>query len=304
MENQIYHQGELEAQLRAGERSLSERNAKAISSKIIPGAINFLQNQPFIIATTRNSANEVSVSAISGKPGYIRVIDEQNIEIDSFLVTSNPKDVFWKNIKEDPGIGLLFIELFTRRRYRINGSIQLHEGKILISILQAYPNCPKYIQQRQISVSGKKLFSSEMLTGTTFTEEIQKLVSTSDTFFVGSSDSEGRLDASHRGGISGFVVVEDSNTLVIPDYFGNSMFNTLGNFMVNPNAGLLFIDFEHRRTVQLTGTAEIAWSEELNNATGGTNRYWRFRLKKWIMFDNLTDLDWTFIEYSRFNPVN
>ena len=303
MENPIYHQGELEAQFRAGERNLSERNAKAVSNKITPGAVNFLQNQPFIIATTRNSAGEVYASAISGKPGYLKVINEQNIEIDTVLVTSNPMDVFWKNIKEDQSIGLLFIELSSRRRYRVNGKVQLAKGKLLISIHQAYPNCPKYIQQRQIKPSGEKVFSNKFLAGITLTEEIQKVISTSDTFFVGSSDSEGRLEASHRGGPRGFVVIEDSSTLLIPDYSGNSMFNTLGNFMVNPNAGLLFIDFENRRTLQLIGTSEIIWNQELNNSTGGTNRYWKFRLNRWMMFDNLIDLDWTFIEFSRFNPV-
>ena len=45
-----------------------------------------------------------------------------------------------------------------------------------------------------------------------------------------------------RGAISpGFIEVLDDRTLRIPDYSGNSMFNTLGNLRVNARAGMLRI---------------------------------------------------------------
>ncbi len=80
-------------------------------------------------------------------------------------------------------------------------------------------------------------------------------------------DSEGRASAhpdhgvaaSHRGGHPGFVHIINNRQLRIPDFTGNSMFNTLGNFVCNPYAGLIFIDFEQGRLLQLTGKAEILW---------------------------------------------
>ncbi|XLM22644.1 pyridoxamine 5'-phosphate oxidase family protein, partial [Chromobacterium piscinae] len=61
---------------------------------------------------------------------------------------------------------------------------------------------------------------------------------------------------SHRGGKPGFVKI-DGDTLTIPDFAGNGYFNTLGNLLRHPRAGLLFIDFSSGDTLQLAGRAEV-----------------------------------------------
>jgi hypothetical protein len=58
------------------------------------------------------------------------------------------------------------------------------------------------------------------------------------------------------------VRVRDERTLEFPDYPGNNMFNTLGNLVVHPRAGLLFVDFERGDLLQLTGSARILWEPE------------------------------------------
>jgi uncharacterized protein len=40
------------------------------------------------------------------------------------------------------------------------------------------------------------------------------------------------------------------------------MYNTLGNFIVQPKAGLLFIAFHDHRILQLTGTSTMTWKDE------------------------------------------
>ena len=134
---------------------------------------------------------------------------------------------------------------------------------------------------------------------------LKQFITKADTFFVGSGDAEGNLDASHRGGKPGFVQVLDEKTLKIPDYPGNSMYNTLGNFVTNPNTGLLFVDFENGKTLQLVGKAKVLLneSEETNEETLGTKRFWTFEVETWKESDNLQNLEWKFIDYSRFNPA-
>ncbi|WP_366524031.1 pyridoxamine 5'-phosphate oxidase family protein [uncultured Tateyamaria sp.] len=84
----------------------------------------------------------------------------------------------------------------------------------------------------------------------------------------------------HRGGNAGFVKI-DGNTLTVPDFSGNFAFNTLGNFLVNPKAGLLFIDFASGDLVQLTGTVELLWDITPKIApVEGAQRAWRFHLTK------------------------
>jgi hypothetical protein len=62
-----------------------------------------------------------------------------------------------------------------------------------------------------------------------------------------------------------------------PDYNGNSIFNTLGNIQVNPNAGLLFIDFESGRTLQISGVAPIDWDPTRTGSFLGAERVFDFR---------------------------
>ena len=85
------------------------------------------------------------------------------------------------------------------------------------------------------------------------------LVAAADTLFIASFHPEGGPDASHRGGAPGFVSLLDERTLAFADYPGNNMFNTLGNLIAQPRAGLLFLDFETGDTLQLTGRARLDW---------------------------------------------
>ncbi len=55
------------------------------------------------------------------------------------------------------------------------------------------------------------------------------------------------------------------------------MFQTLGNLVVDPRAGLLFIDFEQGWTLQLTGKASIIWDEKIIASVAGAQRLLLFR---------------------------
>jgi uncharacterized protein len=111
------------------------------------------------------------------------------------------------------------------------------------------------------------------------------------------------VDASHRGGAPGFIRVVDATTLRIPDYPGNSMFMTLGNFEIDPRASLVAVDFERGRAVSFSGSASLHFGvEDAGHATGGTGRYWDLTVKEWVQFDLPTTLRWDLIEASPFNP--
>lgn len=89
-------------------------------------------------------------------------------------------------------------------------------------------------------------------------------------------------DRSHRGGLPGFVRVLDNGVLRIPDYNGNSMFNSIGNFLVSPQGGLLFPDDGRRVLLQMNGTVEMFWDQPHDDGfTGGTGRFWEFTVERW-----------------------
>ncbi|NER14869.1 pyridoxamine 5'-phosphate oxidase [Leptobacterium flavescens] len=300
-----FHEGELKVQERIGEATTANNNGRLISNTIIKGAIPFIEKQPMAIVSSVDNDDNIWASVLFGDFGFVEVPHPTALSFDLEKIYSDRDDIFYQNIANGSEIGTLFIELSTRRRFRINGTTVAGKNRIDVSIAESYPNCPKYIQQRQLKQPESfKPVRSSKIQGDTFTGEIRHWISSSDTLFIGSASREGRMDVSHRGGQPGFVEILDDH-LKIPDYHGNSLYNTLGNLIQNPKAGLLFIDFENRKTLQLIGHAELLLdqnSEEDLAKTGGTGRYWTFKISKWVITENQHTANWEFGSYSPFNP--
>src|SRR5215471_5255011 len=91
-----------------------------------------------------------------------------------------------------------------------------------------------------------------------FSEGDRAFVTRSSMFFLATADADGQPDVSYKGGMPGFVRVVDKQTLAFPDYDGNGMFKSLGNILVNPKVGLLFIDFEQPNRMRVSGTASVS----------------------------------------------
>ncbi|MBO9562060.1 MAG: pyridoxamine 5'-phosphate oxidase family protein [Niastella sp.] len=302
----VFHAGEREVQDKTGETHLADAIKGLITSTIPQGAINFVENQPMVIVGTRNAAGEPWASLLIGNFGFVKVPDPGAIVFDTRRIISDESDIFFSNLHDDDQIGSLFIELSSRKRLRVNGTCR-HEGAFIqLSIQHAYPNCPKYIQRRVISMPEYfEKVAAVTTQGTGLTPAAIAWIKDADTLFVASAGANGGLDASHRGGNPGFVQVIDDTVLKIPDYPGNSLFNTLGNIVQNPKVGLLFIDFDKRETLQLTGTASLLFdqtSEDDLLRTRGTGRYWLFNALRWIHTIDHHNVQWKFLEYSRFNP--
>jgi len=96
-----------------------------------------------------------------------------------------------------------------------------------------------------------------------FTDEDRAFIERSPMFFIATADAEGRPDCSYKGGLPGFVRVLDARTLAFPDYDGNGMYRTWGNVLVNPNVGLLFLDFEKPKRIRVNGTARLSADDPL-----------------------------------------
>lgn len=84
-----------------------------------------------------------------------------------------------------------------------------------------------------------------------------EFISTRPFFFLASADASGNCQCNYRGGEPGFVVIEDEKHLSFPDYDGNGLLHTIGNFIENPHVGLLFIDFETSRRVKVNGKVTL-----------------------------------------------
>jgi uncharacterized protein len=94
-------------------------------------------------------------------------------------------------------------------------------------------------------------------------EDDRAFIEAADMFFIATADEEGRPNCSYKGGEPGFVRVVDEHTIAFPSYDGNGMYLTMGNALVNPDVGLLFISFEERKRMRLNGVASIAEDDPL-----------------------------------------
>jgi uncharacterized protein len=171
-------------------------------------------------------------------------------------------------LHDGAGVGLLGLEPHTRRRNRMNGRVlALGATGFEVGVLQSFGNCPKYIVARQPLVITDRVAEAPRPLSAALDAQTLALLRRTDTLFIASAsraapdqaDGDG-VDVSHRGGPPGFVQVSPTAAgwrLTLPDYLGNHLFNTLGNLLAWPHAGLLVVDPDSGDVLQLAADAAV-----------------------------------------------
>jgi len=306
--NSHFHAGEQAIQSRLGVRESMERFSKQVINDFMPEQHRaFYQKLPFILLGHADTNGWPWATMLCNETGFISSTNNKTLRIQSKPVEGEPFSTLLKQQdNEDTRIGLLGIDLSSRRRNRMAGHItKINDGAFDIEVDQAFGNCPQYIQNRHHHKIDETLLEKpEVKSITKLDKKTRSLIQNSDTFFVASyiknetGDANEGVDVSHRGGKPGFVRVDEDGTLTIPDYLGNYHFNTLGNFLVNPKAGLLFPDFENGHLLSLTGSVEILWDSDETKYFEGAQRLWQFKPDHGVWIKNALPLRWSLEEYS------
>ena len=279
----------------SGERSLHERmgiatHMETIGRRVIRDHMpdqhrQFYAQLPFIVAGAVDAHGHVWATLIEGAPGFMHSPDSRTLELHALPGLGDPVRAL---VVEGAALGLLGIEPHTRRRNRLNGRVLAADaGGFALQVEQSFGNCPKYIQQRHVSLAHppSQNFEGAVESLTALDAEARICIQAADTFFVASAhlgDAEHlgqSVDVSHRGGQPGFVRI-DGDTLHIPDFAGNRHFNTFGNFLVNPQAGLVFVDFSTGDLLQLSGRAEVVFDGAPLDVFQGAERMWTFQVER------------------------
>jgi predicted pyridoxine 5'-phosphate oxidase superfamily flavin-nucleotide-binding protein len=298
-----YHEGERAVQRRAGDTARADLATGMIKREIPDVAKEFLAAQRLLVVASTDPGGLTWASLLTGPPGFARALDARTVVVDRLPPPGDPLAA----ALEAPAapLGLLALEPQTRRRMRLNGSGTVREGSLLLRTEQVYSNCRKYIRERaplddaaQPAAAGASVEQDVRLS-----EGDRSLIGAADTFFVASSHPGGATDASHRGGEAGFVQVIDDRRLAWPDYEGNAMYMTLGNIELNPRAGLLFVDWEGGRTLQLAGVAAVDWAPARTAAVPGAKRIVDFAVERVVRMEGARLLRWKAGRGSRFNPA-
>jgi predicted pyridoxine 5'-phosphate oxidase superfamily flavin-nucleotide-binding protein len=295
-----FHPGERAVQEQAGVRAMADRVGPSVHSEMPAAARDFMARQPMVVIGHADATGRLWASALTGEPGFASALDHATVALNALPPAGGPLREVWS---EGTEVGLLAIELSTRRRMRVNGRlVKGHDGGVTVAVRQAYANCPKYIQAREWGYAPDTPPTVQPRRGVRLTEVQREWIAHADTFFIATAHPEAGADASHRGGASGFVRVMDGTTLRFPDYSGNNMFNTLGNLAVNSKAGLLFLDFGSGDTLQITGEARVLWDADQAAEFAGAQRVVEFKVTEVLQTPQALPLRWRFLEASPFNP--
>lgn len=301
-----FHDGEREAQHRVGLIDKMEHIGRRAIRNWMPDQHRyFYQDLPYILIGSVDQDGAPWASIACGKPGFINSPNEYTLNIHLDL---HPDDPLLHTINHTPttphALGLLGINMSNRRRNRVNGQITSYANDVLsIHVKQSFGNCPKYIQTRTANdVTHHRWHPPQTMH--TLNAHTQALIQRSDTFFIATSHTDPKtykreVDVSHRGGTRGFVKV-DAQRLTWPDYSGNNFFNTIGNLITHPQAGYLFIDFEHADALYITTETTIIWDGPEVDSTEGAQRLIQSTIKKAIYIPAL--LPWTF-EFDEYSPT-
>eukprot|EP01036_Dinobryon_divergens_P040094 gene40094-52966_t len=279
-----FHAGEQALQARAGvQAQMAQIGPRVMRDHMPDQHREFFGLLPFVVVGSVDAWGQPWASVLAGAPGFMDSPDPTHLQVRAQPLPHDPLNT---TLHEGAALGLLGIQPHTRRRNRVNGRVsQASEHGFEVKVEQTVGNCPQYIQTRTVTAAKAASTAGEspavILDG--LDEAARDLIESADTFFVASRGrselgAEGGFDMSHRGGRPGFVAVQ-GDTLVIPDFRGNGFFNTLGNLLGDPRAGLLFIDFNTGDLLQLQGTVAIDWQPE-GSEPAWAERLWRVQVKR------------------------
>ena len=298
-----FHAGEQAVQARAGSRQRMEEVGRHVMRTAMPQQHrDFFPLLSFVAVAAVDGTGQPQASLLAGAgPGFVHALDGTHLRIDALPQAGDP---LAPGLQPGAALGLLGIELQTRRRNRVNGTVvQRDEHGFTLQVQQSFGNCPKYIQRREALPDAAPGASMPAQRAARLDAAATALVGAADTFFIathaaGDAPNAGS-DVSHRGGRPGFVRVQGGGSaLVWPDFAGNRFFNTLGNIAAEPRTGLVFPDFANGDLLHVAGRAEIVWDGPELAATPGAERLLRLHVDAVTVRPAALPLRWRLVEPS------
>jgi len=323
--SEAFHAGERAMQARAGvAQRMAEVGPRVIRPFMPEQHRTFFAQLPFVVLGSVDAQAQPWASVLARPAGLVSTPHEAQIRVQALPEASDP---LASTLAAGAALGLLGIEPHTRRRNRANGSVSAVDATgFSLEVEQSFGNCPKYIQAREpqylgeageaagaaaengVEATGKA--AAEATRSARLDAAALQLVCQADTFYIATAHPEQALhsgrahgvDVSHRGGKPGFVRVDTDaqgrQWLTVPDFSGNFFFNTLGNLMLHPQAGLLFINFDNGDLLHVAVHAEVVWEGAELARYAGAQRLLRMEVREVLHRPAALALRWGAAELS------
>ncbi len=298
-----FHAGERALQSLVGAREQMEAVGPRVIRDYMPDQHReFFAQLPFLVVGSLDADLQPWASMLAAPAGFAHSPDATHLRIDALPGAGDP---LVGQLAPGATLGLLGIQPHTRRRNRMNGTVEaLDAAGFMVEVQQSFGNCPRYIQAREPLFAAPPANEPAVQWLDTLDLAAERLIGAADTLFIATAypdaaavgdDADARshgVDVSHRGGRPGFVRVDAGGVLTVPDFNGNRFFNTLGNLQAHPRAGLLFVDFDTGELLHLSATAEIVTDGPEVAAFEGAERMMRFHVTRALRRQAALPLRW------------
>lgn len=274
---QVFHAGERRVQARAGvPEDYVDQVTSYVRARMPDQHVAFFESLPVLFMGVPDKQGWPWAIVAFDAPGELCEVSPNEM-----VIRKTPPLAKLLDLEIDPGtkLGLLGLDMSSRRRNRLNGTVLSHDERGLrLSVDQSFGNCPQYIQQREVDwQSGTALVPRSRRVAITSSLS-QRLLAQADTFFIATraadldAASHNGVDVSHRGGRPGFLHLNSDGSLSFPDFAGNRFFNTLGNIEQDERVSLLIPDFTSGEVLVLKGRARVDWNPQRAALIEGAER--------------------------------
>ncbi|HEX2114433.1 MAG TPA: pyridoxamine 5'-phosphate oxidase family protein, partial [Alphaproteobacteria bacterium] len=145
--DRTFHAGERALQARAGSRPrLAEVGPRVIRDYMPDQHRLFFAELPMLFVGSLDAQGRPWASVLTGRPGFVTSPEPRTLVIRAKPAAVDP---LAQTLTLGMPIGLLGIQLETRRRNRMNGTVtELYPDRFTATVGQSFGNCPQYIQSR------------------------------------------------------------------------------------------------------------------------------------------------------------
>ena len=150
--------------------------------------------------------------------------------------------------------------------------VEATEVQMALAIEGSLGNCPKYLNKKDIVLAVPQ--PVPLPATLPLPQPALDLLAKADTIFI-TSHHPSHMSTNHRGGPPGFIRVEcnDSQSVILayPEYSGNRLYQTLGNLILDPRAGIVVPDFDTGNVLYISGTTKIIFGKDASRLLPRSN---------------------------------
>jgi hypothetical protein len=224
---------------------------------------HFFPLLPYIVVGSVDSDGAMWATILAGAPGFLQLPGESTLRVKAKASRSDPARA---GLSEGCTIGVLGIDLRSLGQTKLTGRVHKVDDETFdVDVDQIYKANFRYIYLRNFLLERNASVASAAVAevSSTIGERARAMIQDASTVFIASfvelENGLRHVDVSNKTGRHGFVSIDNTGVVTIPGFSGGLYFQALGNVLVNPRCGLVFVDFASGDVLQLSGKAVVAF---------------------------------------------